>query len=250
MTDSRIALVTGGAAGIGAACAHALARDGFTVWVCDIDVPGAEAVAAAISGQAAALDVSDEAAWERVMADLMRRHGRLDVIVNNAGFGAPAPILETSLDSWKRQLDVNLNGCFLGVREAMRIMVPQGHGSIINMSSLGAFRGTPANAAYCAAKAGVYLLTKTAAREATFTGAKVRVNSVHPGLIATDSARMVVSSSTGAPPENAFDFISQQIPLRAPGTPEEVAGVVSFLASDASAYVTGTSVIVDGGMHA
>jgi 3(or 17)beta-hydroxysteroid dehydrogenase len=248
--NQPIALITGAASGIGAACAHALAADGFLVWVADINADGAAKVAHNCSGVATSLDVTDENAWADMMKDLITKHGRLDVLVNNAGASAPAPILMTSYDSWKRQIDVNLNSCFLGVREAMRVMIPQGTGSIINISSLGAFRGTPGNAAYCAAKAGIYLLTKTAAIEATHSGAKVRINSVHPGLIATDSAAMVVSKSVGVPPEKAFDAISRMIPLKAPGTPEQVAGVVSFLASEAASYVTGTGINVDGGMHA
>jgi 3(or 17)beta-hydroxysteroid dehydrogenase len=158
--------------------------------------------------------------------------------------------LMTSYDSWKRQIDLNLNSCFLGVKEAMKMMVERGQGAIINMSSLAAFRGTPGNAAYCAAKAGIYLLTKTAALEATAEGAKVRVNSVHPGLIATESSTMVVSRSTGIAPEKAFDAISQAIPLKAPGQPQDVAAAVRFLASDASSYITGTSITVDGGWNA
>jgi 3(or 17)beta-hydroxysteroid dehydrogenase len=246
----RIAIVTGAASGIGAACARALSVDGFLVWVADINADGAAQVASECGGVAATLDVVDEGSWDKLIADIMAKHGRLDVLVNNAGASMPAPILMTSYDSWKRQIDVNLNSCFLGVKEAMKVMIEQGHGSIINMSSLGAFRGTPGNAAYCAAKAGIYLLTKTAALEATFTGSKVRINSVHPGLIATESATMVVSKSIGVAPENAFDAISKNIPLKAPGTPEQVASVVSFLASDAASYVTGTSINVDGGMHA
>ncbi len=248
--SQKIALVTGAANGIGEACARALAADGIFVWVTDIDAAKAATIAGEIRGASAPLDVVDEAAWQALFAEIMARHGKLSVLVNNAGRGAPAPILQTSYDSWKEQIDINLNGCFLGVKEAMKVMIQQGYGSIINMSSLAAFRGTPGNAAYCAAKAGVHLLTKTAAREATFTGAKVRINSVHPGLIATESARMVVSKSTGVDPENAFDGMAMQIPLRYAGLPEEVAEVVRFLASDASSYVTGTNINVDGGMNA
>jgi 3(or 17)beta-hydroxysteroid dehydrogenase len=245
-----VALVTGGGSGIGAACTRALAADGCHVWVTDLDKHRSRAIADSIDGSAAPLDVTSEAQWIAVLDQLMSKHGRLDVLVNNAGYGAPSPIVETTLENWKAQIDVNLNGCFLGVREAMKIMVPQGSGSIINMSSLGAFRGTPNNAAYCAAKAGISLLTRTAALEATMTGAKVRINSVHPGLIATESASHIVSSSIGVPQDQAFDAISRMIPLKAPGTPEQVAAVVAFLASDAASYITGTSVNVDGGMHA
>jgi NAD(P)-dependent dehydrogenase (short-subunit alcohol dehydrogenase family) len=248
--DKRVAMVTGGGSGIGAACALALAQDGFRVWVTDIDASSAAAVATEADGVSVTLDVTNEDAWITTIGNIMASHGRFDVLVNNAGYGAPAPILETSLASWKAQINVNLDGTFLGVREAMRVMIPQGFGSIINMASLASFRGTPGNAAYCASKAGVHLLTKTAAREATFTGAKVRINSVHPGLIGTESAATIVSRSMGIPPENAFEVVAKNIPLQAVGTPEEVAAVVRFLASDASSYVTGASINVDGGMHA
>jgi 3(or 17)beta-hydroxysteroid dehydrogenase len=248
--NQKIAMVTGAASGIGEACARGLAEDGFFVLVADINAEGAAKVASAIGGKAVTLDVTSEQAWSDVFTMIASEHGALDVLVNNAGGGAPAPILMTSYESWKKQIDLNLNSYFLGVKAAMQMMVERGEGSIINMSSLAAFRGTPGNAAYCAAKAGIYLLTKTAALEATFTGAKVRINSVHPGLIATESATMVVSRSTGVAPENAFDAISKNIPLKRPGEPDEIAATVRFLASDASSYITGTSINVDGGMHA
>jgi NAD(P)-dependent dehydrogenase (short-subunit alcohol dehydrogenase family) len=246
----KIAMVTGAASGIGEACARGLTEDGFFVLVADINAEGAAKVASEIGGKAITLDVTSEQAWTDVFAMIAKEHGALDVLVNNAGGGAPAPILMTSYESWKKQIDLNLNSYFLGVKTAMQMMVERGEGSIINMSSLAAFRGTPGNAAYCAAKAGIYLLTKTAALEATFAGAKVRINSVHPGLIATESATMVVSRSTGVAPENAFDSISKNIPLKRPGEPDEIAATVRFLASDASSYITGTSINVDGGMHA
>lgn len=246
----KIALVTGGASGIGAACARGLAQDGFKVWVSDIDLPGAQALAVQIDGIAVELDVTNEAAWTSAIGQLMRQHDRFDVLVNNAGYSAPSPILETSLESWKSQISINLDGCFLGVREAMKVMMRQGQGSIINMGSLASFRGTPGNAAYCAAKAGIYLLTKTAAREASFGGAKVRINSVHPGLINTEAAAEVVSRSMNVAPDKAFELVAKNIPLQTVGTPEEVAAAVRFLASDAASYITGTSINVDGGMHA
>jgi 3(or 17)beta-hydroxysteroid dehydrogenase len=246
----KIAMVTGAASGIGEACARGLANDGFHVLVADIDSAGARRVAGDIGGASVVLDVTSEEAWTQVFAMIRAEHGRLDVLVNNAGASTPAPILNTSYDSWKQQIDLNLNSYFLGVKEGMRLMTEQGHGAIVNMSSLAAFRGTPGNAAYCAAKAGIYLLTKTAALEATRDGAKVRINSVHPGLIATESATMVVSRSTGVAPENAYDAISKNIPLKRPGQPDEIAATVRFLASDAASYISGTSINVDGGMHA
>lgn len=248
--SQRTAMVTGAGSGIGAACARGLAADGFRVIVADIDAGKAASVAEDVGGRAVTLDVTDEAGWRRAIQDVLDAHGTLDALVNNAGFGAPTPILETTLESWRAQIDVNLTGCFLGVREGLRAMTAQGAGVIVNIGSLAAFRGTPGNAAYCAAKAGVHLLTKTAALEATRTGARIRVNAVHPGFIATEAALEVLSRSVGAAPEDAFAAIAPRVPLGVAGTAAEVANVVRFLVSDAASYVTGAHITVDGGMDA
>jgi meso-butanediol dehydrogenase / (S,S)-butanediol dehydrogenase / diacetyl reductase len=253
MNPSRpVALVTGAGAGIGEACVHRLAAAGYVVWATDVNLDAVRKVAASAGEDsvAAALDVTDEASWERVSREIMAMHGRWDSLVNNAGFGDPMRIVDMPLERWRRQMAVNLDGCFLGVRTALRVMEAQGSGCIVNMSSLASHRGTPLNAAYCAAKAGVHLLTKTAAREAAMTGARVRVNSVHPGLIATASATRVVAQSMGVQESQALAAVAGTIPIGAPGTPQQVADVVAFLLSDAASYITGAHLDVDGGMNA
>jgi NAD(P)-dependent dehydrogenase (short-subunit alcohol dehydrogenase family) len=172
--SARIALVTGAAHGIGAAIAARLALEGCSVLVADINQAAAAQTAKAINAEPLLLDVSSEPAWDAAIAAVLARHNRLDVLVNNAGFGAPAPIVETSFASWRAQMAVNLDGVFLGVRAGLRVMLAQGSGVIVNIASLASYLGTPGNAAYCAAKAGVHLLTKTAAKEAAARGRQSR----------------------------------------------------------------------------
>jgi NAD(P)-dependent dehydrogenase (short-subunit alcohol dehydrogenase family) len=250
MNDQRVAVVTGAASGIGQACADALVRDGYRVIYTDIQMSQVMHAAEKTKSRAIPLDVTEESEWNELFADLLNDYGRVDVLVNNAGHSKPCPIVELSLKEWRTQMQLNLDGCFLGVRTAMRCMLPQRFGSIINMASLASYIGTPGNAAYCAAKAGVHLLTKTAAREAAMVCPKVRVNSVHPGLIATESAIRVVSQSLNVAPDDALRVASAMAPMARAGLPEEVASVVSFLASDASSYLTGTEINVDGGVRA
>jgi 3(or 17)beta-hydroxysteroid dehydrogenase len=250
MSKQRIAIVTGAANGIGKACADALSEDGYLVYYTDIQFAAVQQAAALTQCRALALDVTDETQWEAVFAQIMRDHKRVDVLVNNAGYSTPCGITDLSLAEWRKQLQLNLDGCFLGVRTAMRIMLPQRFGVIINMASLASYMGTPGNAAYCAAKAGVHLLTKTAAREAAMVCPQVRINSVHPGLIATESAVRVVSQSLNVSQEDALQVASGMAPMNRPGQPVEVAAAVRFLASDAASYITGTEINVDGGVRA
>jgi NAD(P)-dependent dehydrogenase (short-subunit alcohol dehydrogenase family) len=250
MDKQRIAIVTGAASGIGKACANVLVQDGFLVYFTDIQAQAVEQAAQQGKGRASVLDVTNEVQWENLFTQIMKDHGRIDVLVNNAGYSTPRSIIELSLQEWRKQIELNLDGCFLGVRTAMRAMLPQGHGTIINIASLASYMGTPGNAAYCASKAGVHLLTKTAAREAAMVCPKVRINSVHPGLIATDAAVRVVSESLNVDAKDALQVASGMAPMARPGQPEEVAAVVSFLASDAASYLTGTEINVDGGVRA
>jgi NAD(P)-dependent dehydrogenase (short-subunit alcohol dehydrogenase family) len=250
MSEHRIAIVTGAANGIGQACADALSQDGYLVYYTDIQFAAAQRAALQTQSRSLALDVTDEAQWESIFAQIMSDHARVDVLVNNAGHSTPCGITELSLAHWRKQIQLNLDGCFLGVRTAMRTMLPQGFGVIINIASLASYMGTPGNAAYCAAKAGVHLLTKTAAREAAMVCTKVRINSVHPGLIATESAARVVSQSLNISQEDAMQVASGMAPMNRPGQPHEVAAAVRFLVSDAASYITGTEINVDGGVRA
>ncbi len=189
--QGKVALVTGGASGIGRGCAETLAAEGAVAVVADVqDDKGAEVVAAILKagGKAEYIrhDVTDEAAWADVMGQVKARHGRLDILVNNAGIGVGGSVLDMTLADWRRQTAVNLDGVFLGVKHAIPLMRASGDGgSIVNMSSVAGLKGAPNLAGYCATKGGVRLFTKAVALECAAARDGIRVNSVHPGIIET-----------------------------------------------------------------
>lgn len=261
--QGKVALVTGGASGIGAGCAKTLAREGAKVMVTDIDAAlGAEVVAGIIrSGGTAAFlkhDVTQEAQWQSVIADIIARWGKLDILVNNAGVGMGGPITEMSLEDWRKQTAINLDGVFLGTKHAARAMrEAKDYCSIVNMSSVAGFNGAPMLAGYCATKGGVRLFTKACALEFAQLGYKIRVNSVHPGIIDTPIWTKIPqggSQLSGTPSgANAMDpnaLAAMATPLKRAGTPDDIANGVLYLASDAASYVTGTELIIDGGIVA
>ena len=251
--EGKVALVTGGASGIGAACARALADAGAAVVISDIqDAKGGDLAAeiGKAGGNAAYRrhDVTGEAEWLDVVAEIKANYGRLDVLVNNAGIGlGAASIIDMSLEDWRRQQAVNIEGVFLGVKHGLSLMRDAGNGgSIINMSSVAGLKGSPTLAGYCATKGAVRLFTKAVALEAA--AYKVRVNSVHPGIIETP----IWLSIAGAPGVNAppdLDALSQlAVPMAVKGLPEDIANGVLWLASDESRYVTGAELVIDGGL--
>ena len=249
-TDPRVALVTAAAgAGIGAAVARRLAQDGFDVVVTDAHERRCHQFADALADEvgrgvsAYHLDVTDHEQVRAVMSEVVAASGGLDVLVNNAGWSKIEPVAEMSLDTWQRCLDVDLTGTFVCMRYALEAMIAGGGGSIINISSIAAWEmSTEHGAAYAAAKAGVLALTRVAAAENGVHG--VRVNAVAPGLIYNDFLRRIY-------PQEFFDsYLSDKAFLGRIGRPEDVASMVSFLASEESGYVTGEVFTVSGGVSA
>ncbi len=254
--DGKVALVTGGASGIGRGCAERLAEEGAAVVITDLqDLKGEETVQAIAKagGKARYLhhDVTDEAAWQEVIADLRGKEGRLDILVNNAGIGLGGSIFEMSLADFKRQQAVNVEGVFLGVKHAIPLMRQGGGGSVINMSSVAGLKGSPSLAAYCATKGAVRLFTKAVAMECANAKDGVRANSVHPGIIETPIWLTVMpqggGAGTNAPPD--LDAMSQMaVPLGVKGYPLDIANGVLWLACEESRYVTGAELVIDGGL--
>lgn len=249
LTD-KVALVTGAASdpGIGSAIARRFAEEGAVVYCTDIDEAGVGRIADGIvadGGTAVALrhDVADEHDWQRVFLQMVEEYAAPDIVVNNAGIAVLHPIGEFTSAAWARQLHVNLDSVFYGTRAAIAALRnARRGGSIINISSVAGLVGVPTCAAYSAAKGGVRLFSKTVAIECA--GENIRVNSVHPGLIDTnmqDEARKN---------EEVFNQVVAGVPMGRMGEPIDVANACLFLASDEGRYVTGTEIVVDGGMTA
>jgi 3alpha(or 20beta)-hydroxysteroid dehydrogenase len=239
--DGRVALVTGGARGQGAAEARLFAREGATVVITDVIDERGEQTAGELGCEYLHLDVSSDSAWETVVADVAGRHGRLDILMNNAGIFRPAQMLNTSTDLWNTTVAINQSGVFFGMRSVAKAMIAAGNGgSIINTSSIAGLEGGFGAVAYVATKFAVTGMTKTVAKELGKHG--IRVNSIHPGAIKTE---MIEDMLQGDREER---MIHRQ-PIKRLGTPEDIAEMALFLASDRSSYCTGQAFTVDGGIH-
>jgi 3alpha(or 20beta)-hydroxysteroid dehydrogenase len=239
--DGKVALVTGGARGQGAAEARIFAREGATVVIADVLDEAGEQTAGELGCEYHHLDVTSEEEWEAVVADTVARHGRLDILMNNAGIFQPAQLLNTSTDMWNRTVAINQTGVFFGMRTAAKAMIEAGNGgSIINTSSIAGLEGGFGATAYGATKWAVTGMTKTVAKELGKHG--IRVNSIHPGAIVTD---MISDMLEGGRDDK---MISRQ-PIKRLGTPEDIAEMALFLASDRSSYCTGQAFTVDGGVY-
>lgn len=247
--QDKIALVTGAASvpGLGSATALRFAEEGANVFVTDLDEAGAQVIAGQIrerGGQATPLvqDVTRPADWDRVFAAIEAAHGGLDILVNNAGIAILKMIEAFSDADWLRQNDVNLNSIFYGTQRAVSLMRKAGRGgSIVNLSSVAGLIGVPGCAAYAAAKGGVRSFTKAVALECARD--KIRVNSVHPGMIMTNMQTIALRDN----PEQ-YEILSAAIPMGHFGEPEDIANMNLFLASDEAKYITGAEFVVDGGL--
>ncbi len=251
--EGAVALVTGAGGGIGRAICAALTAAGAHVVAADRHWP---ADAPGVAGEPVVLDVRDGDAWAGVMRDIRKRHGRLDVLVNNAGIPLVASIAETTLDQWRLCQAVNVEGTLLGMQAALPLLREAGAdraggASIINISSVGGLRGAPFNAAYCTSKAAVLMLTKSAALEFCALGYRIRVNSVHAGAVGTtmiqDIIQRYVELGTMASVDQATQAVNAMHPIGRQAKPEEIAAGVLFLASSASSYMVGSELVIDGG---
>jgi 3alpha(or 20beta)-hydroxysteroid dehydrogenase len=241
--DGKVAIVTGAARGQGGAEAALFRAEGAEVVLTDVLRDQGESLAKEIGATFIGHDVRSEEEWAEVVRQTAERHGRIDVLVNNAGIFQRAKLVDTDLATYRRIIDVNQVGVFLGMRAVAPTMIEQGAGSIVNISSVAGLRGSPGGFAYGASKFAVTGMTKSAAMELARHG--VRVNSIHPGMIDTD----MMTDVTGGSAER-HDRFARSIPMRRAAEPTEVANLALFLAADDSSYCTGSEFIVDGGMTA
>ncbi|MEU8076364.1 SDR family oxidoreductase [Catellatospora citrea] len=232
--QGKVALVSGGANGIGHAVVELFAKEGATVVSGDITSPK-EPFADGV--ESVRLDVTSEDEWASVVGDVVKKHGRLDVLINNAGIIAYEPLDELDMTNWEKMIAVDQTGVFLGMREAVRVMRKNRSGSIVNVSSIWGNSAVSGAFSYHAAKGAVRNMTKNAAM--TYVGEGIRVNSVHPGFIDTPL--------TQAQAPDLNKLVIEQTPMKRPGQPMEIAYGCLYLASDESSFVTGTELVIDGG---
>ncbi len=242
MSSSPIALITGGAQGIGLACAEALAEDGARIVIADINTDGAQSAADKL-GNGATAYACDMGKPDQI-ADLFDKIetgvGPVSILVNNAGIALPGNFFETTVEQFQTVIDVNLTGCFVALQRAAKTMVAHNiEGAIVNMSSINALVAIPQIAAYCSSKGGVAQLTKAASL--ALAPHNIRVNAVGPGSINTE---MMANVNNNA---EAMKVVMSRTPLKRVGTPREIADVVAFLANDKASYITGETIYVDGG---
>ena len=248
----KVCLITGGARGLGLAAAEALLAEGAKVMITDVDRAEGEAVVKQLGAKAAfaVQNVTRREQWTEVLDAVIARFGKIDVLVNNAGVAGIADIESISAEDWSRTIDVNLNGVYLGTQAAIARMKANGGGSIVNIASIEGLVGDGGLPAYNASKGAVRLFTKSTAIHCARSGYGIRVNSVCPGFAET---QMVSGALAALTPETVQAFAEKtlvRIPMGRFAKPSEIASAVLFLASDESSYMTGSDLVVDGGMTA
>ena len=254
--EGKVALVTGAASGIGRATAARLAREGAAVIVADIDHEAAKACAAEITAQggqatAAQLDVADESQWRQVIDAVAREHGRLDVLVNNAGMSISKPVSDLAFQEWRKVFSVKLDGVFLGTKYAIPAMQAGGGGSIVNVASVSGLKPSGGASAYCASKAAIRMFSKAVAIECANAKTGVRINVVSPGGVKTpmwekeEFFRSLMAEHGGS--DEAYAALSGHVPSQQFFSPEDIASTILYLASDESSHLSGTEVVLDRG---
>jgi NAD(P)-dependent dehydrogenase (short-subunit alcohol dehydrogenase family) len=246
--DGKVALVTGGARGIGAAIAKRFVEDGAKVLISDIAKDGLEQTAHALKSNNIAVLAGDVTNYEdvkKMVQETIKFGGKINVLVNNAGIDPGGSIIDLDINLWKKLLDVNLNGPFLCMKAALPEMIKGGGGSIVNIASLAGVRCLPSMPAYCASKGGLIQLALQCALEYGPKG--IRSNVVAPGATRTEMLINAMKGLSEAIKKDAFEVLTESVPLRRAATPDEITGACSFLASDDAAFISGAVLLVDGG---
>ena len=248
--DGKIALVTGAASGIGLQASLRLAEEGARVLMTDINVENGKKEAEKLGRNAEflKLDITLEEDWISALRETVKRFQSLDILVNSAGMVLIADVEQISLEDWRRVHAVNLDGTFLGCKHGVRVMKEFGAGSIINLSSVSGLIGGFNLAAYNSSKGAVRMLSKSVALHCARSGYGIRCNSIHPTFIETPMLESMIQDAPD--PEKARQTLIRQVPLRRIGTTDDVAKMIVYLASDESTFVTGTEMVIDGGVVA
>ena len=248
--EGKTALVTGAASGIGLQTSIRLAEEGAQVMMTDINIEEGLQQAEKLDANAAflKLDITEEEEWISVLDETVKRFDRLDILVNSAGMVLIADVEQITLEEWRKVHAVNLDGTFLGCKHGVRVMKEFGAGSIINLSSVSGMIGGFNLAAYNSSKGAVRMLTKSVALHCARAGYGIRCNSIHPTFIETPMLESMIRDSPD--PEKAWQTLVRQVPLRRIGKPDDVANMIVYLASDESTFVTGTEMVIDGGVIA
>ena len=248
--EGKTALVTGAASGIGLQTSIRLAEEGARVMMTDINLEEGRQQAEKLGANATflKLDITEEEEWISVLDETVKRFDRLDILVNSAGMVLIADVEQITLEDWRKVHAVNLDGTFLGCKHGVRVMKEFGAGSIINLSSVSGMIGGFNLAAYNSSKGAVRMLTKSVALHCARAGYGIRCNSIHPTFIETPMLESMILDSPD--PEKARQTLVRQVPLRRIGKPDDVANMIVYLASDESTFVTGTEMVIDGGVIA